>query len=73
MIKAIDHISADPEEVSTPVGHNTGAIPKLATGENGVISYAMDEEETATEVENDSAPWAEHSDPAETHRGSERA
>lgn len=73
VIKAIDHISADPEEVSTPVGHNTGAIPKLATGENGVISYAMDEEETATEVENDSAPWAEHSDPAETHRGSERA
>lgn len=73
VIKAIDHLAAEPREVSTPVGHNTGAIPKLATKENGVVSYELDEEagtDGAVEANTESESTLESS--AQDVSGSER-
>lgn len=47
IISSIDQVTPDIEEVSTPVGHNTGMIPVAVTNEEGIISYATSEEEVA--------------------------
>lgn len=65
VIKAIDNLSTEPREVSMPVGHNTGAIPNVVTGENGVIAYEMaDDQEIISSTprntgENATVPEAE--------------
>ncbi|GGH64139.1 betaine/proline/choline family ABC transporter ATP-binding protein [Rothia aerolata] len=52
VIRAIEGLSHEAvEEVSVPVGHNTGAIPVATTAENGVITYEMAEDDQQKEDE----------------------
>lgn len=67
VIEAIEGLSQEVHEVDAPVGHNTGQLPVATTGENGIISYEMDEQHDSAGV----TPWEKTSNA--TGSGSERA
>lgn len=49
VIDAIENLNTEPTEVATPIGHNTGDIPTLTTGENGIISYELSDSAKAAQ------------------------
>lgn len=49
IISSIENMTPEADEVSTPVGHNTGMIPVAVTNEEGIITYEQTDEQADTQ------------------------